>query len=70
MSWRRGTYAVTLWLAILASMPVFANEKQTEKVEIGVLAIRGHLYAEQRWQPTLDWLSTQMPNITFVLTPL
>ena len=42
--------------------------KQT--VDVGVLAIRGHLYAEQRWQPTIDWLNKQISEVHFVLHPL
>ncbi len=38
-----------------------------KKVEVGVLAIRGHLYAEQRWQPTIDWLNQQISDVHFVL---
>ncbi|EOY2073781.1 sensor histidine kinase [Vibrio sp. sp1] len=41
-----------------------------KKVEVGVLAIRGHLYAEQRWQPTIDWLNQQISDVHFVLHPL
>ena len=41
-----------------------------QKVEVGVLAIRGHLYAEQRWQPTIDWLNKQISDVHFVLHPL
>ncbi|HHX8602626.1 TPA: sensor histidine kinase [Vibrio alginolyticus] len=41
-----------------------------KKVEVGVLAIRGHLYAEQRWQPTIDWLNQQIYDVHFVLHPL
>lgn len=41
-----------------------------QKVEVGVLAIRGHLYAEQRWQPTIDWLNQQISDVYFELHPL
>ena len=40
------------------------------QVDVGVLAIRGHLYAEQRWQPTIYWLNQQIPEVRFVLHPL
>ncbi|RJX75217.1 sensor histidine kinase [Vibrio sinensis] len=40
------------------------------QVNVGVLAIRGHLYAMQRWQPTINWLNQQIPDTHFVLTPL
>ena len=38
-------------------------------VEVGVLAIRGNLYAQRRWQPTMDWLTSQIPDTKFVLRP-
>ncbi|CAE6895680.1 sensor histidine kinase [Vibrio sp. B1FLJ16] len=41
-----------------------------QKVEVGVLAIRGHLYAAQRWQPTIDWLNQQISGVHFTLHPL
>ena len=41
-----------------------------QKVEVGVLAIRGHLYAEQRWQPTIDWLNQQISDVHFALADM
>ncbi|MBR9873735.1 MAG: sensor histidine kinase [Vibrionaceae bacterium] len=41
-----------------------------QKVDVGVLAIRGHLYAKQRWQPTVDWLNKHISDVHFVLHPL
>ena len=38
-------------------------------IEVGVLAIRGKLSAQQRWQPTMDWLSERIPGKHFVLKP-
>ncbi|MEZ9155910.1 sensor histidine kinase [Vibrio sp. F13] len=38
-------------------------------IEVGVLATRGKLAAQQRWQPTMDWLSERIPGKHFVLKP-
>ncbi|GEM79814.1 sensor histidine kinase [Vibrio superstes] len=38
-------------------------------IEVGVLATRGKLSAQQRWQPTMDWLSERIPDKRFVLKP-
>ncbi|MCE7644421.1 phosphate/phosphite/phosphonate ABC transporter substrate-binding protein, partial [Vibrio fluvialis] len=39
-------------------------------VDVGVLAIRGNLAAEQRWQPTIDWINQHIQDAEFVLHPL
>nr|WP_321459987.1 PhnD/SsuA/transferrin family substrate-binding protein [uncultured Vibrio sp.] len=46
------------------------QQETKQSVEVGVLAIRGHLHAEQRWQPTIDWLNQQISDVHFVLHPL
>ncbi|MEJ2765102.1 PhnD/SsuA/transferrin family substrate-binding protein [Photobacterium sp. MCCC 1A19761] len=38
-------------------------------VEVGVLATRGAQAARQRWQPTMAWLSAQIPHTRFVIHP-
>ncbi|MEG3219272.1 PhnD/SsuA/transferrin family substrate-binding protein [Vibrio gigantis] len=38
-------------------------------IEVGVLATRGKLSAQQRWQPTMDWLSERIAGKQFVLKP-
>lgn len=38
-------------------------------VDVGVLATRGVFEAKQRWQPTLLWLQSQIPNSEFRLHP-
>nr|WP_246856100.1 sensor histidine kinase [Vibrio crassostreae] len=40
-----------------------------QTIEVGVLAIRGKLAAQQRWQPTMDWLSERISGKHFVLKP-
>ncbi|WP_240700377.1 sensor histidine kinase [Vibrio sp. F13] len=43
--------------------------ESNQTIEVGVLAIRGKLAAQQRWQPTMDWLSERTPGKHFVLKP-
>ncbi|MCG9699276.1 sensor histidine kinase [Vibrio natriegens] len=50
--------------------PEIKKNEVKQTVDVGVLAIRGHLYAEQRWQPTIDWLNKQISEVHFVLHPL
>ncbi|POF50600.1 sensor histidine kinase [Vibrio vulnificus] len=47
-----------------------ANAARKPQIDVGVLATRGHLYAHQRWQPTIYWLNQQIPQVHFVLHPL
>lgn len=55
---------------LLIQHPLVLEQRGPEPVDVGVLAIRGHLYAQQRWQPTIDWLNQQIPEVHFVLHPL
>ncbi len=34
------------------------------------MATRGHQHAMQRWQPTINWLNSRIPQVRFVLHPL
>ncbi|MFH0262503.1 PhnD/SsuA/transferrin family substrate-binding protein [Vibrio barjaei] len=72
---------VRLLMVIVGTITGFAYAGQQDQgtkidsttkaqVDVGVLAIRGHLYAQQRWQPTIDWLNQQIPAVHFVLHPL
>ncbi|WP_199483759.1 sensor histidine kinase [Vibrio owensii] len=76
---------IRLWIVFISLMlgclmASFAHAAPTQtldssafskpQVDVGVLAIRGHLYAEQRWQPTIYWLNQQIPEVRFVLHPL
>lgn len=63
---------IQLWFVLISMVfsGVYAKPQTqtvTPQVDIGVLAIRGHLYAEQRWQPTIDWLNQQIHDAHFVL---
>ncbi|WP_333912173.1 sensor histidine kinase [Vibrio coralliirubri] len=67
------------WLSLTAGMCLAAQTEQEttttstvkseQVIEVGVLAIRGKLSAQQRWQPTMDWLSDRIPGKHFVLKP-
>ena len=67
------------WLSLTAGICLAAQTEQEitttstveseQVIEVGVLAIRGKLSAQQRWQPTMDWLSERIPGKHFVLKP-
>lgn len=69
---------ICLWIVFSSLVASFSYAEQhvqaadatKPQVDVGVLAIRGHFYAEQRWLPTLHWLNTQIPDVHFVLHPL
>ncbi|MFM2607042.1 PhnD/SsuA/transferrin family substrate-binding protein [Vibrio chagasii] len=73
------TFISACWLSLSAGMcfaaqtePVSVATSTIESdqtIEVGVLAIRGKLAAQQRWQPTMDWLSERIPGKHFVLKP-
>ncbi|MGR5177710.1 sensor histidine kinase [Vibrio mediterranei] len=70
MTWRQ-----CLSVIVVLCLPTLAVNAQEQVVEnqqnihVGVLAIRGASDAQVRWQPTLDWLSERIPNVTFELYP-
>lgn len=73
------TFISTCWLSLSAGIcfaaqtepvSVATNTIESDQtIEVGVLAIRGKLAAQQRWQPTMDWLSERIPGKHFVLKP-
>ncbi|MCG9560271.1 PhnD/SsuA/transferrin family substrate-binding protein [Vibrio chagasii] len=73
------TFISTCWLNLSAGICVAAQTEPVsvvtntiesdQTIEVGVLAIRGKLAAQQRWQPTMDWLSERIPGKHFVLKP-
>lgn len=78
---KKSLIVIRLWIIFISLMVGFAHAKQPmpaldsstlskPQVDVAVLAIRGHLYAEQRWQPTINWLNKQIPEVRFVLHPL
>lgn len=73
------TFISTCWLSLSAGICFAAQTEpvsvatntieSNQTIEVGVLAIRGKLAAQQRWQPTMDWLSERIPGKHFVLKP-
>ncbi|WP_373960238.1 PhnD/SsuA/transferrin family substrate-binding protein [Vibrio gigantis] len=73
------TFISTCWLSLSAGICVAAQTEpvsvatntieSNQTIEVGVLAIRGKLAAQQRWQPTMDWLSERILGKHFVLKP-
>ncbi|WP_434567425.1 PhnD/SsuA/transferrin family substrate-binding protein [Vibrio chagasii] len=73
------TFISTCWLSLSAGIcfaaqtepvSVATNTIESDQtIEVGVLAIRGKLAAQQRWQPTMDWLSERIAGKHFVLKP-
>lgn len=72
------TKIIQLWIVLISMLlsytygatqehTISSHELTKPQVDIGVLAIRGRSYAEQRWQPTVDWLNQQIPDTHFVL---
>ncbi|WP_286303246.1 sensor histidine kinase [Vibrio apostichopi] len=55
--------------AIAAPSPKQNTNEPDQIIEVGVLATRGKLSAQQRWQPTMDWLSERIAGKHFVLKP-
>ncbi|MCY9827092.1 PhnD/SsuA/transferrin family substrate-binding protein [Vibrio chagasii] len=73
------TFISACWLSLSAGscfaaqtepVSVATNTIESDQtIEVGVLAIRGKLAAQQRWQPTMDWLSERIPGKHFILKP-
>ena len=59
-------------LSLLLIFPahVIAAKDNSEEIRIGVLAKRGEEKTIQRWQPTADYLSQEIPEVNFVIVPL
>ncbi|MBW8189878.1 PhnD/SsuA/transferrin family substrate-binding protein [Neiella marina] len=53
-------------LVMFLAQPVIAEEL----VRIGVIAKRGHEITLERWQPTADYLTGQIPGYVFEILPL
>ncbi|MDE4454675.1 sensor histidine kinase [Psychrobacter sp. DAB_AL62B] len=60
--------AVVMMIAILALL--FHNQANAQTYYLGVLAPQGESVAQQRWQPWLDTLNTQLSDDIVVLVPL
>ena len=69
---RLALYKCLLFLPILLlfSVGVLAAGQNKNEIRIGVLAKRGDELTIQRWQPTADYLSQEIPKCSFVIVPL
>lgn len=64
---RKLFFITTLLFYVFSISSIFGQEMQ---VRIGVLALRGADEALDRWTPTAEYLSSQIPEYTFVIVPL
>lgn len=51
----------------LCSFVCCSEPLEKKKYDVGVLALRGHEHAKNTWQPTMNWLTTQIPDAQFIL---
>lgn len=62
----------TLWISL--PVPSYANtslnNETVKMVDIGVLSIRGYEATQKQWQPLIEWLNTEIPQVKFKLHPL
>jgi len=61
-------FASFIWVASSANAEELTERKYS--VRLGVLAFRGHDVALQRWNPTANYLSTELPAYKFQIVPL
>jgi len=66
--------ASVIWLAAVAegdeAPQPSAGAEQSVTVRFGVLAARGPVECRKRWQPTVDYLTAEVPGCVFRLVPL
>ena len=55
---------IALFFSWMAASVTLANDDQ---VKIGVLAIRGAEQCLQKWSPTAEYLTSKIPDKTFVI---
>ncbi len=61
---------LTWSLVLLCSGGAFGAAEETKPVRIGVLAKRGTQRCLEKWGPTADYLTEQIPGYRFAVTPL
>ena len=64
---RKLSILIILFFSTLIYSTIFAQDEQSK---IGVLALRGAEEAVNRWTPTAEYLSDQIPEYSFVIVPL
>ena len=57
----------SVFLLLICPTICYANEVKVKKYDVGVLALRGHYHCNIAWEPTMNWLESQIPNSKFVL---
>lgn len=55
---------IALFFSWMAASITLANDDQ---IKIGVLAVRGHELCTQKWSPTAKYLTSKIPDKTFVI---
>ena len=61
---------LVITLLFLSSQAIANIKNKEESATVAVLATRGDLAAQLRWQPTLNWLETQIQGVNFQLKTL
>ncbi|MEA1923744.1 MAG: sensor histidine kinase [Pseudomonadota bacterium] len=64
------TWIVGCLFFVFLGTAVFAAEKVDEQVRIGVLAKRGSAHCFEKWGPTAEYLTRQIPGRSFSIIPL
>lgn len=67
IGYQQWVFFIIIFFSLLLFSSTYAQNKQ---VRIGVLALRGAEESMQRWSPTADYLTDQIPGYTFVIVPL
>jgi len=60
----KACFTIALFFSLMITCIAVANDDQ---VKIGVLAIRGHELCIQKWSPTAEYLTSKIPDKTFVI---
>ncbi|MDP2156160.1 MAG: phosphate/phosphite/phosphonate ABC transporter substrate-binding protein, partial [Nitrospirota bacterium] len=63
-------YALFIVILLFIGAVAAAQAEAQNKIKIGVIAYRGHEEAISRWQPTAEYLISEIPRHSFVIVPL
>ncbi|GLP97060.1 phosphate/phosphite/phosphonate ABC transporter substrate-binding protein [Paraferrimonas sedimenticola] len=69
----KGLYAsFVIWAGLMMLAPISAQAQASDgqTLKVAVLANWGEVRVKQRWQPTMDYLSEQIPEYRFEVVPL
>ena len=67
IGYQQWVFFITIFFSLLLFSSTYAQNTQAR---IGVLALRGADESLQRWSPTAEYLTDQIPGYTFVIVPL